>query len=100
MRRLDVGGKLLTNALQEALSYRQFNLMEDTAVVGAVKEALCFVAQDFPLELALAQRLSAPGALSRAAAWAWARPKSCATCPASDSIAWCGSFCVGRALLK
>jgi actin-related protein len=67
-RRLDVGGKLLTNVLKEALSYRQFNLMEDTAVVGAVKEALCFVAQDFPLELALAQRLSMPGALSRAAA--------------------------------
>lgn len=67
-RRLDVGGKLLTNALKEALSYRQFNLMEDTAVVGGVKEALCFVAQDFPLELAIAQRLSAPGALVRAAA--------------------------------
>jgi len=65
-RRLDIGGKFLNNALKETLSYRQFNLMEDTAVVEGVKDSLCFVAQDFPLELGVARRLaSVPGALTK-----------------------------------
>ena len=41
LRRVDVGGRLLTNALKEALSFRQLNLMDDTLLVERVKAALC-----------------------------------------------------------
>jgi hypothetical protein len=33
---LDVGGKLLTGFLKEGLSYRQFNMMDDTLLVNRV----------------------------------------------------------------
>ena len=33
---LDVGGKLLTGHLKELLSYRQYNVMDDTALVNTV----------------------------------------------------------------
>ena len=36
-RRLDVGGKLLTGHLKELLSYRQYNVMDDTALVNTVR---------------------------------------------------------------
>jgi hypothetical protein len=68
VRRLDVGGKLLTNYMKELISYRQWNMMEDTAVVNTIKERLCFVAADFDLEMEIAKRLSAPAVLARARA--------------------------------
>lgn len=36
--RLDVGGKHLTNALKEAVSYRQYNMMDDTWLVNKVRQ--------------------------------------------------------------
>lgn len=36
IRRLDVGGKAMTHALREAVSYRQFNMMDDTWLVNRV----------------------------------------------------------------
>lgn len=42
--RLSVGGKLLTNLLKETLSFRQWDMMDETWLVGAVKERCCFVA--------------------------------------------------------
>jgi actin-related protein 6 len=47
IRRIDVGGKLLTNHLKEILSYRQLHVMDETYVVNQVKEDSCFVSQDF-----------------------------------------------------
>jgi len=44
VRRLNVGGRLLTGFLQEGLSYRQYNMMDEVVIVNAAKEALCFVA--------------------------------------------------------
>ena len=63
--RIDVGGKALTNALKEAVSYRQYNMMDDTWLVNRVKERLCFVAKCFDLEMEVARRLSAPGVVAR-----------------------------------
>lgn len=37
VRRVDVGGKLLTNHLKELISYRQWNMMDDTYVVNKVR---------------------------------------------------------------
>ena len=49
--RIDVGGKLLTNHLKETVSYRQWNMMEETHIMNEIKEACCFVSEDFAHDL-------------------------------------------------
>ncbi|KAL1688060.1 actin-domain-containing protein [Schizophyllum commune] len=51
VRRVDVGGKLLTNHLKELVSFRQWNMMDQTAVMNHVKETCCFVSLDFAKDL-------------------------------------------------
>jgi actin-related protein 6 len=51
VRRLNLGGKALTNHLKELVSFRSWNMMDETAVVNAVKERTCFVSRDFAGEL-------------------------------------------------
>ncbi|KAI0667701.1 actin-like protein Arp6 [Trametes maxima] len=51
VKRVDVGGKLLTNHLKETISFRQWNMMEETHIVNEVKEACCFVSEDFNRDL-------------------------------------------------
>ncbi|CAK5278079.1 unnamed protein product [Mycena citricolor] len=48
---LDLGGKLLTNHLKELISFRQWNMMEETYMMNHVKETCCYVAQDFGQDL-------------------------------------------------
>jgi actin-related protein 6 len=45
--RLDVGGKLLTNHLKELVSFRQWNMMDETFIVNDIKEACCYVSNDY-----------------------------------------------------
>uniref|UniRef100_A0A7S4NCX7 Actin-related protein 6 n=2 Tax=Prymnesium polylepis TaxID=72548 RepID=A0A7S4NCX7_9EUKA len=54
-RRLNVGGKLLTNQLKTIISYRSFNVMEETRLVTDVKERLCYVSLNFSVELSTTQ---------------------------------------------
>jgi hypothetical protein len=49
--RIDVGGKLLTNHLKELVSFRQWNMMEETHVMNEVKEKCCFVSTQFAADL-------------------------------------------------
>lgn len=51
VRRIDVGGKALTNHLKEIISYRQMNVMDETYVINQCKEDICFVALDFDAKL-------------------------------------------------
>ncbi|KAL8950827.1 MAG: hypothetical protein Q9183_007499, partial [Haloplaca sp. 2 TL-2023] len=51
IRRLDVGGKLLTNYLKELLSLRHYNLINEEHLVSEAKEKVCFVTQDFRNDL-------------------------------------------------
>lgn len=51
IRRINVGGKLLTNYLKEAVSYRQWNMMDEFQLVNDAKEALCYVALDFEADM-------------------------------------------------
>lgn len=51
-RRLNIGGKALTNHLKQMVSFRSWNMMEETAVVNAVKERLCFVSGNYLQDLA------------------------------------------------
>ena len=49
--RIDVGGKLLTNHLKELVSFRQWNMMEETYIVNDVKENCCYVSTQFSADL-------------------------------------------------
>ena len=46
VRRVNLGGKALTNYLKELVSYRQWNMMDEYFLVDDVKEKLCYVAAD------------------------------------------------------
>lgn len=47
IRRINVGGKLLTNHLKEIISFRYWNMMDETHLVNEVKEACCYVSNNF-----------------------------------------------------
>ncbi|KAF5377934.1 hypothetical protein D9615_006717 [Tricholomella constricta] len=51
VKRLDVGGKLLTNQLKELVSFRQWNMMDETYIMNDVKESCCYVSQSFKSDL-------------------------------------------------
>ncbi|KAI9495737.1 actin-like protein ARP6 [Zychaea mexicana] len=46
IRRINVGGKLLTNQLKEIVSFRYYDMMEETHIINQVKEECCYVSQD------------------------------------------------------
>ena len=51
IRRLDIGGKLLTNYLKELVSVRHYNMMDETHLMNQVKEAVCYVSLNFGRDL-------------------------------------------------
>ncbi|KAK0628769.1 actin family [Bombardia bombarda] len=51
IRRLDVGGKLLTNYLTRLLSVRHFDMRNDPYIVNEMKETACYVSLDFAGDL-------------------------------------------------
>ncbi|XP_071683445.1 actin-related protein 6-like [Lolium perenne] len=55
VRRMDLGGKALTNYLKEIVSYRSLNVMDETLLIDDTKEKLCFVSLDVPCDLQLAR---------------------------------------------
>ncbi|KAF6158236.1 hypothetical protein GIB67_015030 [Kingdonia uniflora] len=57
VKRLDLGGKALTNYLKELVSYRSINVMDETFLIDDVKEKLCFVSLDVPRDLQIARVL-------------------------------------------
>lgn len=51
IRRLDLGGKHLTNYLKEMVSVRQYNMVDETYIMNEVKEAVCFVSNRFGMDM-------------------------------------------------
>jgi actin-related protein 6 len=51
IKRVNVGGKLLTNYLKEIISYRAWNMMEETHLMEDIKKRLCFVSLDFQADM-------------------------------------------------
>ncbi|CAN8098010.1 unnamed protein product [Discula destructiva] len=47
VRRLDVGGKFLTNYLTRLLSLRHYDMRNDSHIVNEIKEKTCYVSLDF-----------------------------------------------------
>lgn len=56
IRRIDIGGKVLTNHLKELISYRQLNVMDESYVINQVKEDSCFVSQHFQNDMLNARK--------------------------------------------
>jgi actin-related protein 6 len=51
IKRIQVGGKLMTNLLKQTISYRKFNMMDEFYIINEAKESLCFVSMDFTKEM-------------------------------------------------
>ncbi|KAI9840297.1 MAG: Actin- protein 6 [Sclerophora amabilis] len=51
IRRLDIGGKFLTNYLKELVSIRHYNMLDEMHLMNEVKEAVCYVSSDFKGDL-------------------------------------------------
>ncbi|KAF9222982.1 actin-domain-containing protein [Gyrodon lividus] len=51
VKRIGVGGKLLTNQLKEVVSYRQWNMMDETYIMNHAKESCCYVSTQFIADL-------------------------------------------------
>lgn len=47
IRRLDIGGKFMTNYLTRLISLRHFDMRNDVYIVNGIKEAACYVSLDF-----------------------------------------------------
>lgn len=60
VKRIDIGGKLLTNYLKEIVSYRQLHVMDETYVMNQVKEDACFVSQDFTRDMDTSRKRAQP----------------------------------------
>lgn len=55
-RRVDVGGKAMTNHLKELLSLRHFDMMEETHLVNQIRESVCYVDAAFDATMRAAAR--------------------------------------------
>ncbi|TFK52383.1 actin-related protein Arp6 [Heliocybe sulcata] len=51
VKRVDIGGKLLTNQLKELVSFRQWNMMDETYIMNHVKETCCYVSSNYRQDL-------------------------------------------------
>ncbi|KAJ1615804.1 hypothetical protein T492DRAFT_606769, partial [Pavlovales sp. CCMP2436] len=64
VRRLSVGGKLLTNHVKQVISHRQWNVMDESHMLNDVKEQMCYVSIDLAADLRAAARRK-PNAITR-----------------------------------
>jgi actin-related protein 6 len=55
VKRISVGGRLLTNHLKELISFRSFNMMDEVLLMNDVKERSCFCSLDYNADMALAR---------------------------------------------
>lgn len=51
IRRLDIGGKQMTNHLKTLLSTRSYDMSDETYLTNQIKESCCYISQDFPSDL-------------------------------------------------
>lgn len=55
VKRIDLGGKALTNFLKELVSYRSVSVTDESFIMDDVKEKLCFVSLDVARDLKIAR---------------------------------------------
>ena len=54
IKRIDLGGKALTNYMKELVSFRSMNMMKETNLMEHIREKLCFVSEDVERDLKIA----------------------------------------------
>ena len=47
VKRVDIGGKVLTNHMKALCAHREYNLSDETYLVDQIKQVVCYVSQDF-----------------------------------------------------
>ena len=63
LRRIDVGGKLLTNHLKHLVSFRQWEMVDQTHIVNAVREACGYISMDYKSDLETCKWVSRVGTI-------------------------------------
>lgn len=58
VKRIDIGGKLLTNHLKEIISYRQIHVLDETYVMNACKEDSCYVSLQYEKDMQVSKQES------------------------------------------
>ncbi|KAK9450890.1 actin family [Limtongia smithiae] len=57
IRRVNVGGKLLRNFLAETISFRHYNMMDESYIVNEIKDKCGFISQQFLTDLRTCKEL-------------------------------------------
>ncbi|KAK3578879.1 hypothetical protein CHS0354_010239 [Potamilus streckersoni] len=65
IKRVHVGGKLLTNHLKEVISYRQLMVMDETYVINQLKEDVCYVSTQFMKDMEIARKKGSENTVMR-----------------------------------
>lgn len=65
VRRINLGGKALTNLMKELVSFRAWNMMDEYFIIEDVKEKTCYCAQDVRVELKEAHKPPAVNMIRR-----------------------------------
>lgn len=64
VRRIDLGGKALSNQFKDLISFRSVNLRDEPYLVEAIKDRTAFVSLDVAADLAAAKKKTSPHLLS------------------------------------
>lgn len=51
IRRLEIGGKILTNCLKDLVSIRHYNMSDETHLINQIKETVCYVSNKYKNDL-------------------------------------------------
>ncbi|KAK3098322.1 hypothetical protein FSP39_018389 [Pinctada imbricata] len=65
VKRVNVGGKVLTNHLKEIISYRQLMVMDETYVINQLKEDVCYVSTQFSKDMEIAKKRGKENIIAR-----------------------------------
>jgi len=56
IKKIDVGGRLLTNCLKQAISFRHIDLSHEYRLVNDIKEKMCYASVDFQHDMRLRKK--------------------------------------------
>ena len=59
-KRINIGGKIISNYIKDIVSYRQLNLLEETHIVNKMKEDCCYVSNNILDDLQTCQQKQNP----------------------------------------
>lgn len=100
IRRINVGGKLLTNHLKEIISYRQLHVMDETHVINQVKEDVCYVSSQFYKDMEIAQQKGEENTVMRDYVLPDFSSIKKGFCKPREEMVWSGKYKTGEQILR